>query len=102
MAAKHQETRNFSADKEKLMYNAKLAMYSNGFAVHYEDPKTGFLMGKSGMSLFSWGENMTVTIEDNGNVTIKSESAMPTQLIDWGRNKKMVHKIFASLATVRP
>ena len=102
MAAKHQETRHFTADKEKLMYNAKLAMYANGFAIHYEDAKTGFMMGKSGMSLFSWGENMSITIEDNGNVTIKSECVLPTQIIDWGRNKKVVRKIFSVLEAIRP
>jgi len=101
MAAKHFETRNFPVDKEKLMYNAKLAMFANGFELKYEDQKSGFIMAKSGFSLFSWGENLHITVEDNGNVTIKSECAMPTQLIDWGRNKKIVHKIFATLATLR-
>jgi len=101
MAVNHFETRNFTADKEKLMYNAKLAMFANGFELKYEDIKSGFIIGKSGFSLFSWGEKLHITIDDKGNVTIKSESAMPTQLIDWGRNKKIVHKIFASMATLR-
>ena len=101
MAANHSETRNFPADKEKLMYNAKLAMFASGFELKYEDLKSGFIMAKSGFSLFSWGENLHITVDDNGNVTIKSESAMPTQIIDWGRNKKIVHKIFASLAMFR-
>ena len=52
-----------------------------------------------GASMSSWGEKITITITplQNGTTSlhIHSECGMPTQVIDWGKNKKIVHNIYA-------
>ena len=53
-----------------------------------------------GVSLTSWGENVTVTLSSQGNgtnVAIYSECSLPTQLIDWGKNSQNIYSIFMYL-----
>ncbi|MEE1109071.1 MAG: hypothetical protein UH229_03255 [Lachnospiraceae bacterium] len=53
------------------------------------------------VSLTSWGENVTVTAAPNGNETvvmIRSECALPTQLVDWGKNSHNCGEIAQYLA----
>lgn len=56
-----------------------------------------------GASMSSWGETITVALTAVGaNVTqvnIRSECDMPTQIIDWGKNKQIVHNIHQYLET---
>ena len=50
------------------------------------------------MSFVSYGEKITVTLtylgEDKTQIDIVSECGMPTQIIDYGKNKKNVNAIF--------
>lgn len=57
-----------------------------------------FQFGHS-ISMSSWGENITITLSaqtpEYTTVTICSKCAMPTQIVDWGKNKSNVDSIFA-------
>lgn len=57
----------------------------------------------SGVNLASWGENIDITVlylnENSSQVIIKSECALPTQIVDWGRNQSNVEKIYSHLAS---
>lgn len=50
----------------------------------------------------SWGEQIDIIVvyvnESSVHVTIRSECVMPTQIVDWGKNKQNVEKICSSLA----
>lgn len=53
-----------------------------------------------GFSMASYGEKITVTLENLGGGTgvhILSECGMPTQVVDWGKNASNVRAIFAYL-----
>ena len=100
MAAKFQQTQRFQLNKETLFNNCKMALISAGCTLKFDSLPSGIITGKFGANLFSWGEEVTVTITDNGDVTIKSACVLPTQIIDWGRNKKNVIKIFSLLAVM--
>lgn len=51
-----------------------------------------------GVSFTSWGEKITITLTPASptatNVHIKSECGMPTQVIDWGKNKQVVCNVY--------
>ena len=51
-----------------------------------------------GVSFTSWGEKITITLMPldpyNVRIDIHSECGMPTQIIDYGRNKRNVCNIF--------
>lgn len=50
-----------------------------------------------GMTMTSWGEKITVTLTPTSyvqtNVEAFSECGMPTQIVDWGKNKQNVCNI---------
>ena len=61
------------------------------------EPQNCCLRFNHGMSMSSWGECITVILTPVGNtqtsMSIRSECALPTQIIDWGKNKQIVNQI---------
>ena len=59
-----------------------------------------------GMTFTSWGEKITITLTRIDNMstslTILSECGMPTQVIDWGKNRQNVCNIFEYIDKVFP
>ena len=53
------------------------------------------------INFFSWGEKIDIHMSPYGeqqtNIEIKSECALPTQIIDMGKNKDNVNNIFRYL-----
>ena len=53
------------------------------------------------MTMWSWGEKISITalsVDSSATqITIRSECSMPTQVFDWGQNKKNVQAIFSHL-----
>lgn len=78
--------RNIANINRAYTYSSESA-YQNGCRVNLS----------RGMSMTSWGEKITVTLlpvnEYQTGVTVYSECAMPTQIIDWGKNKENVAAI---------
>ena len=71
----------------------------SNFALRSENPTpTGvWFRVHHGASMASWGEKITVTLTPMGQQTkvhIFSECGMPTQLIDYGKNRKVVNYLF--------
>lgn len=65
----------------------------------------GFLRGAYTVSLLSWGEDVTASIgfgQRGSVVTLTSESSMPTQVVDWGRNRRNVERILGHLRAAAP
>lgn len=57
------------------------------------------------VSLLSWGEDVTASIgfgQRGSVVTLTSESSMPTQVVDWGRNRRNVERILGHLRAAAP
>lgn len=71
----------------------------SNFALRSENPTpTGvWFRVHHGVSFTSWGEKITVTLTPMGQqtkVNIFSECGMPTQLVDYGKNRKVVNYLF--------
>ncbi len=49
------------------------------------------------VSFFSWGERITIEFLGRGELRVTSRCAMPTQWIDWGKNKGNVEKFLDEL-----
>lgn len=60
----------------------------------------------TGVGMSSWGERIELHLAhgpDGGTAaTVTSSSALPTQFIDWGRNRKNVATIIAGLTPQAP
>lgn len=71
----------------------------SNFALRSENPTpTGvWFRVHHGASFSSWGEKVTVTLTPMGQqtkVNIFSECGMPTQIVDYGKNRKVVNYLF--------
>ena len=65
----------------------------------------GFMQGKVSAGMRSWGENVQATIgygPRGAVVTLRSECALPTQVIDWGKNRQNVERIVEALRPLAP
>lgn len=55
------------------------------------------IVAKISVNIFSWGERLRVRVEEDGTVTARSEGVVPTQCIDWGKNRRNVAQFFEQL-----
>ena len=102
MAASYQQTYNINAGMQAICDTIR----SKGFAdklnteIKAENPtQTGvWYRIHHGASFTSWGEKITITLtplsESATQVNIHSECGMPTQVVDWGKNKQVVCNIY--------
>lgn len=42
------------------------------------------------INLWSWGEKITLELNESGTFSITSKCALPTQCFDWGKNQRNV------------
>ena len=49
-------------------------------------------------SLWSYGERLTVEVDRLGEVWIRSECAMPFQILDWGKNYRNCKALIKAIA----
>jgi hypothetical protein len=98
MAAQFSKLKKFKTiDFEKLFDVCIEAANLSGFKVVDRRTAEGAITLSSPVSLYSWGENVFVQISKFGDlveVEIKSQCKLRTQIIDWGKNKRNITKIY--------
>lgn len=102
MAAQYCETRNYPAECQAVINQLGAPQFCSIQKLNYTGampiPSGCTLNFHHGFNLASYGEAIRVTVIATGpascQITIHSECDMPTQLIDWGQNKKNVQGIF--------
>jgi len=103
MAAKFRDTRVLPMEINAIAEKLRTIQFSG---LHYNFlNETAFYNGcqmrmSHGVSFSSWGEDITITLTPRGNQTvvdILSECSMPTQIIDWGKNRENTSALFAYL-----
>lgn len=108
MAANYRESRQYQLPIMEIVYKLR-TIKSSGLRISYVRefaiPGGAQLEFTSGVSALSWGENITVRLTETANgftmTDIISECLFPTQIIDWGKNKKNVTKLFGYLDAVK-
>ena len=100
MARKYGTTVTFNASPDAVLA-AAADVLQREFRVQ-AFPGPGRVGGSTGMSWLSWGETLSVSVDGVGpqgtSVTVRSASAMPFQLIDYGRNRRNVEKLAGQLS----
>ena len=95
-----EESRSFHKSKNELKSLTEKAFLNLKFKNIYFDEEDSSFSAKTRMSIYSWSEYVTVKLSENGNFTevdFKSKCALPTQIIDWGKNKRNSKKFFKNL-----
>lgn len=101
MAAKHQEVYQISAGMQALCNLLRSQNFASQLKLSFKSEapiRTGmWYMFQHGVSFSSWGEDITITLiplaPNLTQVTILSECGMPTQIVDWGKNRQIVNQI---------
>ena len=77
-----------------------------GLSFEFANEKEFVVALGTGISLFSWGENVTITCTGlNPNATrvhIKSAPCWPLTLVDFGTNRRHVFNVLSALKRVLP
>jgi hypothetical protein len=76
------------------------ALMAIGAGIRKRDPAAGRLEAIFPMSWRSWGEKVGVDllgVDGDTLVQIKSRSALPTTLVDWGKNAENVRRFLGAL-----
>jgi hypothetical protein len=50
------------------------------------------ILASTSVNMRSWGENVTIDFLPDNSISVTSKCALPTQCLDWGRNKANVAK----------
>jgi hypothetical protein len=55
------------------------------------------LVASTGLGMRSWGEKVTIEFISEDSISITSTCALPTQCLDWGKNKANVELLMAEI-----
>ena len=50
------------------------------------------IVASTGVNIRSWGEKMLINFLPDRSISVTSKCALPTQCLDWGKNKANVRK----------
>ena len=90
----HRETETFSLNSGSLNWLVKSAFGELGWKITTDSPS--YLEGSASLNLASWGEKISVSF-DGPTLTVISKCALPTQCVDWGKNKRNVMLLLSTL-----
>jgi hypothetical protein len=60
-------------------------------------PDEDLARASMGFSFWSYGEDLTVEVFDDGEVTVRSECSFPLQWIDWGKNARNCRRLLDAI-----
>lgn len=98
MGARYQATARYSGTRADIVRASEEVAAQSGFKVKEVNPDGGSIRARAGFSFRSWGENISVHVDDAGTVQVTSECLMPTQFVDYGKNKSNVNRFLAGLS----
>lgn len=78
-------------------------LYKNKYQIEefYKAKDGAILIAKIESNMQSWGGNIVITLTNAKNsVEVMIQSVMKGQLYDWGRSKKIVHRIIKDLESI--
>ena len=96
--AYHEERVRFRCSDSELLDAAEEALEDLGWSPHPVGKWR--LRASTGISLWSWGERITVEVERDGRLFVRSACIFPTQCIDWGRNRKNIERLLREVDRV--
>ncbi len=102
MAASHQNSYVVNVGIEKILNVIKSREFASYLNIEMKSENLTadgvWYRFHHGVTFTSWGEKITITLSrlDSGSTSliINSECGMPTQVIDWGKNKQNVCNIY--------
>ena len=102
MATSSEGTAEFAGDYPAVFAAVCTAAAMEKMRVTFADERTGVITVSAEMTAFSWGENAEIRVwqVSPGVQGVGVHSALKFGLVDWGRNKKNVDRLFARIQQV--
>lgn len=102
MAARYEQKYNVNATMDQLLGIIRSPAFASHLNIEMKSenpaPHGVWFRFHHGMTAMSWGEKITITLTPTSPSTvllhIHSECGMPTQIIDWGKNKSVVCNVY--------
>jgi hypothetical protein len=92
------EAEKFFANKyDELLLGCREAIIRSGFQLREFDPASGRVKAKAPMSWRSYGDNITIQVNQKGIVSARSECL---NLLDFGKNKENITIFFDNLSAL--
>ncbi|MFD1550543.1 hypothetical protein DNU06_16330 [Putridiphycobacter roseus] len=83
--------KSFDLSKDILVPKFKEVLEAADFKIGYSDEAAGELFAYSNISWKSWGENIYVDVNENGDVVFTSVAIIG--VYSWGKNEKNLEKL---------
>ncbi len=97
MAARYREIRRYPAHALSV---TQIVEAMRACDMKIDDVGHASVMGSMPLNAWSFGERIDVLISPHGDdviIDITSRCSLPTQVMDWGRNRKNVRKLYQSM-----
>jgi len=59
--------------------------------------RDGVFQAFRGVSIFSWGERITIDVSTPGVVALRSRCRFSLQCVDWGRNQRNIRRFLSTI-----
>jgi len=100
MTVSYQNHMRFPGTRGQITGACLEAVRQSGFKVRESDLAAGQIRATARVTARSWGENIDVRIDAEDRVDITSECRFPLTLVDWGKNRWNVERIFTRLESL--
>ncbi len=100
MTVSYRYTMRFPGTREQISQACLEAVRQSGFKIRESDLEAGQVSARARVNSRSWGENIHVYVDTEDGVDITSESRFPLTVVDWGKNRWNVKRIFARLTSL--
>jgi hypothetical protein len=94
-----EETRRYDLSPRDILHSVEDALYDLRWP-HFRDDRFRVVASISGQMFVSYGEKVTVEIEREGWLRVRSECSFPLQWMDWGKNASNVRRFLNALEDV--
>ncbi len=86
---------NFGVDQLIMRQLVRSALTAMNWL--YSTPEAQTTIAKVPANMLTWGETVTVTVEDDGTILATSTCAWPLQVVDWGKNRTNLNELHKNL-----
>ena len=100
MTVSYRYSMRFPGTREQISQACLEAVRQSGFKVRESDPAAGQINARARVNFRSWGENIQVYLDTEDGVAITSTSRYPLTLVDWGKNRWNVERIFTRMESL--
>lgn len=96
----YEASMRFPGTREQIAQACLEAVRKSRFRVRRSDPAGGWIEVRTRVTFRSYSEDIRVWIDDANQVHVTSECLYPLTVIDFGKNRWNVRRIFTNLTSI--